>query len=437
MTGAITRLYALAGCELTINDESNEADSLIEPYLEGIYSGELNGEEVLEKVYFHNAKVLLDGYEKGYNKRFFSPDWTVKDNNLLTRVQNNIFAFSGAKSYAEMKELRDAVHENGNRLSFTDYKRRARKINVAYNENYLEAERQVVISSGTQGSRWLDIEDTVDEYPYLEYVTANDEHVREEHRRLHGIILPVNDPFWNYYYPPNGWRCRCSTRKRSEREYEQKKQRHESRNRESLPDSEQAQKIAGKVVAKPFRHNVGTSEIFDKDGHPYFKANAKAKAVQLAAVKNYGMKPVKEIYGDVRNLSRYKGEIKNEIDFMDYWNILESHHGKPGEGFRLVDKKNKILATFDNDLKAKILSRERYSYFDEVIEVFTSPDEIWGTYNSSERYGTEFFDVYVKYYEDKPIVLLVNEDGRVDSFYKLKTVEQVEQFRAGLLKQRK
>lgn len=437
MTGAITRLYALAGCELTINDESNEADSLIEPYLEGIYSGELNGEEVLEKVYFHNAKVLLDGYEKGYNKRFFSQDWTVKDNNLLTRVQNNIFAFSGAKSYAEMKELRDAVHENGNRLSFTDYKRRARKINVAYNENYLEAERQVVIASGTQGSRWLDIEDSVDEYPYLEYVTANDEHVREEHRRLHGIILPVNDPFWNNYYPPNGWRCRCSTRKRSEREYEQKKQRYENRNRESLPDSEQAQKIAGKVVAKPFRHNVGTSEIFDKDGHPYFKANAKAKAVQLAAVKNYGMKPVKEIYGDVRNLSRYKGEIKNEIDFMDYWNILESHHGKTGEGFRLVDKKNKILATFDNDLKAKILSRERYSYFDEVIEVFTSPDEIWGTYNSSERYGTEFFNVYVKYYEDKPIVLLVNEDGRVDSFYKLKTVEQVEQFRAGLLKQRK
>lgn len=437
MTGAITRLYALAGCDLAINDESSEADSLIEPYLEGIYSGELNGEEVLEKVYFHNAKVLLDGYEKGYNKRFFSPDWTVKDNNLLIRVQNNIFAFSGAKSYAEMKELRDAVHENGNRLSFTDYKRRARKINVAYNENYLEAERQVVISSGTQGSRWLDIEDSVDEYPYLEYVTANDEHVREEHRGLHGIILPVNDPFWNNYYPPNGWRCRCSTRKRSEREYEQKKQRYENRNRESLPDSEQAQKIAGKVVAKPFRHNVGTSEIFDKDGHPYFKANAKAKAVQLAAVKNYGMKPVKEIYGDVRNLSRYKGEIKNEIDFMDYWNILESHHGKPGEGFRLVDKKNKILATFDNDLKAKILSRERHSYFDEVIEVFTSPDEIWGTYNSSERYGTEFFNVYVKYYEDKPIVLLVNEDGRVDSFYKLKTVEQVEQFRAGLLKQRK
>lgn len=430
MSGAIARLYALAGCDFAIETENSGADSLIEPYLEGIYSGEY-GEEVLEKVYFHNARVLLDGYEKGYGKRFFSSDWTVKDNNLLTRVQNNIFAFSGAKSYAEMKELRDAVYENGNRLSFADYKRRARKINVAYNENYLEAERQVVIASGTQGSRWLDIEETADEYPYLEYVTANDEHVREEHRRLHGIILPVSDPFWNNYYPPNGWRCRCSTRKRTEREYAG------SRNREALPDSEQAQKIAGKVVAKPFRHNVGTTEVFDRDGHPYFKANAGAREMQLSAVKNYGMKPVKEIYLDTRNLSRYKGEIKNESDFVDYWNILESHHGKPGEGFKLIDQGNKISATFDSDFKAKILSRERHSYFDEMIEVFTSPDEVWGTYNSSAQYGTEFFNVYVKYYEDRPIVLLVNEDGRVDSFYKLKTVEQVEQFRAGLLKQRK
>ena len=437
MAGAIVNLYALAGCSLFTDEKDNKIDSLIEPYLEGIYSGEWNEDEVLEKVYFHNAKVLLNGYEKGYGKKFFSPDWTLKDNNLLVRVQNNIFAFSGAKSYAEMKELRDAVHENGNRLSFTDYKRRARKINVAYNENYLEAERQVVIASGMQGSRWLEIEETANEYPYLEYVTANDEHVREEHRRLHGIILPVNDPFWNSYYPPNGWRCRCSTRKRSEREYERKKQRYESQNREALPNSSQAQKIAGKVVAKPFRHNVGTTEIFDRDGHPYFKANPSAKEMQLSAVKHYGMKPVKQIYMDNRNLSVYKGEIKNEIDFIDYWKVLESHHGKPGEGFRLIDQKNKISASFDNDLKAKILDRERYSYFDEMIEVFTSPDEVWGTYNSSERYGTEFFNVYVKYYEDRPIVLLVDLNGRVDSFYKLKTVEQVEQFRAGLLKQRR
>lgn len=27
--------------------------------------------------------------------------------------------------------------------------------------------------------------------------------------KLHGVILPENDPRWNKIYPPNGWACRC------------------------------------------------------------------------------------------------------------------------------------------------------------------------------------------------------------------------------------
>lgn len=37
----------------------------------------------------------------------------------------------------------------------------------------------------------------------------NDGRVREEHMKLHGVILPENDPRWNKIYPPNGWACRC------------------------------------------------------------------------------------------------------------------------------------------------------------------------------------------------------------------------------------
>ena len=27
---------------------------------------------------------------------------------------------------------------------------------------------------------------------------------------LHGVTLPIDDPFWEQFYPPNGWNCRCS-----------------------------------------------------------------------------------------------------------------------------------------------------------------------------------------------------------------------------------
>ncbi|CUV65218.1 hypothetical protein, putative prophage F protein [Sulfurovum sp. enrichment culture clone C5] len=45
--------------------------------------------------------------------------------------------------------------------------------------------------------------------PYLRYSAILDFRVRPEHRLLHGIILPKDDPWWDTNYPPNGWNCRC------------------------------------------------------------------------------------------------------------------------------------------------------------------------------------------------------------------------------------
>lgn len=418
--------------------DNEEHDNLVAPYLDKIYSGDWDKDRLMEEVYFHNVKSLLSGFERGYQKKYFSPDWTVEDNNLLNRVQNNIFAFAGAKCFSEMEELRDAVYEDGKLTSPGDFRRKARQINARYNVSYLEAERQQVIAAGTQGSRWVDFEETRDTHPYLEYVTARDEHVREEHRNLDGLVYPLDDPFWDMYYPPNGWRCRCTARKCTGREYANKVKNYRGREKTPLPSSGEAQRMAGKVVAKPFRHNVGKSKIVFEDGHPYFKANADAKALQLSAVKNYGMKPVKEIYTNSRNLSAYKREIRSEEDYREYWRVLESHHGKEGEGFTLVDRKNNISALFDSTLKEKLFQRGRFDYFDEVIEVFHAPDEIWATRQASPKFGDELFNVYVKYYEDVPIVLLVNMDGRVDSFYKWeKDTGDFEKFRVGLLKQKR
>ena len=396
----------------------------------------------MQEVYEHNVKSLLSGFEKGYEKEYFGTDWNTKDTELLSRVQNNIFAFSGAKSFAESQELRDAVYQNGKILSKADFARKAKKVNKKYNLQYLDAERHQVIASGTQGSRWNDFEDTANTHPYLEYVTAKDERVREEHRRLQGVIYHIDDPFWSSFYPPNGWRCRCSVRKHTEREYNHKKKDYEGKNRTAMPNSEDAQKIAGKVVAKPFRHNVGKAKIVFEDKHPYFQANPDARKQQLSAVKNYGMSSVKQIYNSPKKLSPYKQEIQTEKDYRESWSILEHHYnkdGKEGEGFTFVDKKRNISAHFDNDLKEKMIKKKRHTYFDEAIEVFQRPDEIWGVIKGTSKQSqqAEIFNAYIKYYEDKPIVLLVNDKGRVDSFYKWdKGLSNFEDFRKGLLKKK-
>jgi SPP1 gp7 family putative phage head morphogenesis protein len=57
--------------------------------------------------------------------------------------------------------------------------------------------------------RWRQIQQFKAQRPYLRYVTAGDHRVREAHRQWHGVILPVDHPWWHTHFPPNGFNCRC------------------------------------------------------------------------------------------------------------------------------------------------------------------------------------------------------------------------------------
>ena len=59
---------------------------------------------------------------------------------------------------------------------------------------------------------------TASALPYFLYrLGASREH-RPHHEEKDGLILPVGDPFWREWFPPNGWGCKCWLRQISERE---------------------------------------------------------------------------------------------------------------------------------------------------------------------------------------------------------------------------
>ncbi len=49
-------------------------------------------------------------------------------------------------------------------------------------------------------------------FPYLRYSAVNDSRTRKTHLALDGLIYPLEHSFWDTWYPPNGFRCRCGTR---------------------------------------------------------------------------------------------------------------------------------------------------------------------------------------------------------------------------------
>lgn len=58
--------------------------------------------------------------------------------------------------------------------------------------------------------RWAEQMENIDDRPYWMYTGIKDNHTRKSHLALHGLVFRYDDPFWQAFYPPNGWRCRCS-----------------------------------------------------------------------------------------------------------------------------------------------------------------------------------------------------------------------------------
>lgn len=59
---------------------------------------------------------------------------------------------------------------------------------------------------------WNRIQRTKGGLPYLLYELGPSENHRPEHVARAGIVLPVDDPLWRVWYPPNGWGCKCRVR---------------------------------------------------------------------------------------------------------------------------------------------------------------------------------------------------------------------------------
>jgi uncharacterized protein with gpF-like domain len=97
-------------------------------------------------------------------------------------------------------------------------------------------------------------------------MTIGDDKVREGHNKLHGIIKPINDPFWDTHYPPNGFSCRCYAKPTAETADERKAPTN--------PD-------------KGFGNNVGKDDEIFNDEHPYFTMPKGAKKNVDKSLENF------------------------------------------------------------------------------------------------------------------------------------------------------
>ena len=139
---------------------------------------------------------------------------------MRQRLTRSNYIFSGIKTFHELNEaFPSLLDENGNKKTFERFLNDVRKIDETYNSNYLRAEYNFVQASAEMAAKWEKFMEDGDHY-YLQYRTQHDDKVRPEHASLDRVTLPPSDTFWESYYPPNGWNCRCTVVQVLKRKYE-------------------------------------------------------------------------------------------------------------------------------------------------------------------------------------------------------------------------
>lgn len=129
---------------------------------------------------------------------------------MRRRLQRSNYIFSGIKTFHELNEAFPSLLDgNGERKPFNRFLQDVQKIDETYNKHYLRAEYNFVHASASMAANWERFAEDGDRYN-LQYRTAHDSRVRPKHAALDGVTLPISDPFWARYYPPNGWNCRCT-----------------------------------------------------------------------------------------------------------------------------------------------------------------------------------------------------------------------------------
>ena len=145
---------------------------------------------------YRGLAFTVSGYTKAQilNRFYDEILAALEDGNTLAEFRSNMNEFLEAEGYEGLDPLQaDNIFRTN--------------VQTAYNVGHYEQMTQ----PGVMQLR-----------PYWQYDAVNDAHTRPSHLAMDGKVFPADSPVWDVWFPPNGFRCRCTVKTLSKRQVEQR-----------------------------------------------------------------------------------------------------------------------------------------------------------------------------------------------------------------------
>ncbi len=342
-------------------------------------------------LFYHTSGSLVKALHAGFMLQNFAGmgfEYGFTPDAYKTAMEINLFHFSAAKDLAELQKLNEAFRAS---TGWPDFLARAREISSEFNETWLRTEYDTAYLTAESSATYFRLIAQKDIFPYWQYITMDDGKVREEHYRLHGLVLACTDRLWDKIYPPNGWRCRCRVKPLMKHEV-----------KDIDPEKEHAR------VAKFFKseewkkakeqgwgvNRALTGEVFNTNQMYIRKFPTKAASyLDKLTAEKWGLEVISKLISASNNelpvftkgaADILKEEARENIIKLKLYND------------RIIDLSGEEL------FKTTIRRSDRVILWNAMKETLVNPDEIW--LNDD---GYKLFDNFslIKYYTKKAVVV--------------------------------
>lgn len=263
---------------------------------------------------------------------------------MVESLKNSNLVFSGFKTFHQLNEAFPSLLDaDGNRKPFEQFLNDVQRVDETYNSQYLKAEYNFAVASSQMAAKWEKFAVEGDRYN-LQYRTAYDSKVRKTHAKLHDITLPVGSPFWDEYFPPNGWGCRCTVVQVRKSKYPVSDEQ-EALNRGSQATTGKHQEL--------FRFNPGKRQACYPDYNPYTikKCTTCSKnSFKLAKVPNNELCAACKV---IREMKEVQEKARRQYEDYDEKRWRKEYFDDASGGYLVTEESRQAYGNRNKQEKAK------------------------------------------------------------------------------------
>lgn len=427
-TGNVPIIHNCCGTYPVANgNEPSFLDRLNEELAKQIYNGE-DSLGTQGRLIAKEALHLVDGLKQGYG---VTSGWNTPDTLAYQLMEFNIFEFCESKTEARLAAMTNLLidKEKLQIRSFEDFKKLALKEVKEFNEEWLLTEYNLSISVGQNAAAYNRFMTEIDDFPFVQYQTAGDSRVRNQHQKLDGLIFNLSDKNAMKLFPPNGYGCRCEMIQVSH------KPDHVTSGNEA---TELMMRSDGRWKGSQFAINRGDLKQVFTNEQFYADIKGMSNKINDMTFDKYDLKPYNKFKQDLKPIKL--DETITEDNVKELFKVTGKTKGnKNFMGFEDYFKRKLILqeATFKQHTKGHYIKANevRHQLFPYVKNILIDPDEVWIIADSKMKNQTL---KYIKFYKDKAVVVLCemnNTSLEIKTWFEMKNEKGT---RTGLLiKQKK